>query len=371
VITGCSTSTIFQPLGSNISSPNGIAIDATANRLYLVNSNSNVLYDWTQGSVQILDLTDPLHPKLMNTIATQSFSGEDVIDSNGRKLLYTTNRYSEQTTVTQDHLLIMNIDESSADFTTVSSVLTAKDPYGLFCCYPADRMWIATEGNELDFIDLATQTVGSVNLLQPISNGGTFSQSQTSFIAIKGNQAFLQRFNGGILILNLDTAADPTKNPIDYWIEDINNPTGVATDSTYLYVADQETIDGNWTPLLLVVDLSKLPPLTDNALTQVKQRDVDGLVVNQIQVARNPQRVFLTSQYAFVTCNDSDDQGFVSVIDLATKTRVTDIQVGKQPFGMALYAPGGVEKYLYVGNVESNTLSIIDIASLTVVGTYP
>jgi len=369
-LAGCATSSIFQPLGDNISSPNGIVVDAATNRLYLVNSNSNVLYDWHQGSIQIYDISDPLHPQLMNTVPTDSFSGEAVLDS-ARKLLYVTNRFSEQKTVTEDHLLALNIDEGSSDFLALNSIIVDKDPYGLACCYTADRMWIATGGNALDYRDLGTSTGGSTSLLRSISNGGTFTDSETSFITLKGNQAFLQRIRGGVLVMNLDEVDDATKNPVDYWIEDFNNPQDVANDGTYLYVVDEEIIDNEWSPLLFVIDPSSLVPLTDNETTQAKDKETDNLVVAQIQVAKQPQRVFLTSKYAFVTCNNEDNDGIVSVIDLTARAKIADITVGREPFGMALYAPGGVEKYLYVGNVESNTLSIIDIESLTVVGTYP
>jgi len=370
VVAGCATSTIFQSLGDNISSPNGMVIDVATNRLYLVNSNSNVLYDWAQGSMQIYDITDPLNLELLYTIPTDSFGGEAVLDG-VRKLLYVSDRFSQQANITEDHLLLINIDEGSPDFENVGSAIVGKDPYGLYCCYPADRMWISTGNDDLEYIDLATQTVGSLSLLTSnLSNGGSITQAATSYIAVNGNQAFLPRNNGGLFVINLDDAGDPTKNAIDYFIEDLTLPGGVATDGTYLYVVDQEQED-DYEPLLLVFNLSALPPISDNTTTQVLDKDNAGLMAAQIIVEDQPATVFLTSQYAFVTCGNYDDPGFVSVIDLATLTLSTNIAMGQEPFGMALYAPGGVEKYLYVGDVIDNTLTMIDIPSLTIAGVYP
>jgi YVTN family beta-propeller protein len=69
----------------------------------------------------------------------------------------------------------------------------------------------------------------------------------------------------------------------------------------------------------------------------------------------------------FVSNQDDDT---VSVISRATNAVTNTITVGDQPFGMALYSPGGVDTHLFVANIQSNTVSVIDLASMSVVGTY-
>lgn len=367
---GCAGSSIFQELGDNIAAPNGLVIDTTTNRFYVINANTNVLYNWLEGSVQIYDITDPLGLSLLNTLPTESFSGEAFLDTT-RKLLYTTNRFSEENNITEDHLFIINVDEASADFLSLQSIIVGANPYGLYCCYPPDRMWIATEANDIEYMNLADNTVGGASLLTDLSEGGSFTASETTYIAVLGNQAFLNRIRAGMIVVNLDEVDDTSKNPVDYWVEDIMVPGDVKTDGTYVYMTDEENIDGDLTPLLLVMDPSKMPPLTDNATTIVLDKEDDGILVAQITVCDQPQRIHLTTAYAFVTCKNGDDEGQVAVVDLATRTVVTTLTVGDQPFNMVLYAPGGVEKYLYVGNIESNDFSIIDIATLTVIGVYP
>ncbi len=365
----CTTTGVFQELGDNISSPNGIAIDAAANRLYLVNSNSNVLYNWEEGSLQVYDITNPLAPVLIDTLQTESFSGEAYQDV-ARKLLYVSNRFSLQSTVTEDQMFVINIDETSPDFLNLTEVTVGANPYGLYCCYPADRMWISENSNSFQYLDLATLTVGGTSLQKPLSSGGTISNAYTSFVTVMGNQAFLPVLSGGLLVINLDEVDDTTKNPVDYWVQDFWAPADISNDGTYLYLGDQEQDeDAQW--LLFVLDPTKVPPLTDNTDVQVVDKEDIGFVVAQIEVSQQPQRVFITSQYAFVTCKNGDDNGLLSVVSLASRSVVTTLTLQQEPFGMALYAPGGVEQYLYIGNVESNTLSIVDIPTLTVVATYP
>lgn len=326
--------------------------------------------------MQVYDIVDPLSPALLDTLPTESFSGEVVLDTT-RKLLYTTNRFSEQNNVTEDHLLIINIDEASANYLALESAIIGANPYGLYCCYPADRMWIANECNNsgcynLQYMDLADRYIGNVSLITPLSNGTTMNQAETAYIAVSGNTAYLPRARGGLFVVNLDETTDASKNPVDYWIEDITYPGDVETNGTYIYVTDAEDIDGDLTYLLLVLDPTKMPPLVDNTETTVLDKEDNGILVTQVEVCNQPQRAFLTTDYAFVTCKNEDDQGLVSVVSLATNTVVATLTVGYQPFNMALYTDAlGVERYLYVGNVQSNTISIIDIPTLTVVATYP
>ena len=66
-------------------------------------------------------------------------------------------------------------------------------------------------------------------------------------------------------------------------------------------------------------------------------------------------RAFVTNQYA----------GTVSVIDLATWQKITDLPTGEYPEGIASSADG---TSVYVANWFDNSLVRIDAASLQVVG---
>jgi YVTN family beta-propeller protein len=292
------------------------------------------------------------------------------------KRAYVTNRYSDSDAATNDHVFVFNIDESSADFMTFTEITVGPNPFGIACCYPADRMWIAEDGNDnsyvSQYIDRGDLSVGDVNLLVPLDTGGEFTQNETTDLVILGNQAFYSRTRGGVVVINMDQAGVAGAQPVDYWIQDVNSPRGIATDGSYIYVATEENLGDGWRGYLEVLDPSSLVPLTDNTEAVVLDKDDDNLLVAEIELneKRDPQEVLITNDYAFVSASWNDDN-YVHVINRADFTWNSQIATGDSPFAMALYAPGGVEKYVYVVNQISNTIQVIDIATLAIVATYP
>lgn len=359
---------IFEDLGDNIASPSAMAIDVSSNRLYLVNSNSNVLYDWTQGSFQVLDISDPLAPVLVGTAQTQSGSGEIYLDATNSRA-YVTNRYSESDEVLEDRMYAFNLDESSSGFLSFTETGVGRNAYAIACCYPDGIAWITTDIHELQYVNLRDDmSAGSIPLTTALDNGAWLSHAEVGHIALRDNQAFLSRTYGGVMVVNLDEEGAEGAVPVDYLISDVPNPRGIATGGTLLYVVGEGNESGSWKKFLLIIDISSLTPLVDNESTVVLDKDDDGLLVAMIELGRSPQEVLLSSDYAFVTILEDD---LVSAIGLAEQAHVADIAVGDEPFSMALYtAAEGVDQYLYVGNVESNTLSIIDIPSLSLAATY-
>ena len=71
------------------------------------------------------------------------------------------------------------------------------------------------------------------------------------------------------------------------------------------------------------------------------------------------------AQNAYITNQNSNT---VSVIDTATDTVIATIPVGLSPFGVAV-SPDGSK--VYVANTGANTLSVIDTATNTVSATVP
>jgi len=362
---------IFQDVGDNIASPTSMWIDVATNRLYLVNSNSRVLYNWQQGNFQVLDITNPLAPTLIKSILTDSFSGEIYVDLAVLQA-YVPNRFTADDQDTEDRLYTFNIDETAgADLLSFATSTLGRDSYAIACCYPANRAWITTSLNELQYIDIlsADKAPSNLSLLATLDDGTTFSNSEVYHVVIRNNQAFLTRYYGGVFVIDLDEVGVAGAVPIDYYINDIPNPRGIAIDGDTLYVVGEGNEGGNWTRFVLILDVSTLTPLNTNTNTQKLDKDDDGLLQAFIEVEKSPQEVLLSTDYAFVTNLESDT---VSVVDRAAMLNVANLAVGDQPFSMGLYTTaGGVDQYLYVGNLEDNTLSIIDIPSLTVVATYP
>ncbi|OGQ21456.1 MAG: hypothetical protein A3I05_08905 [Deltaproteobacteria bacterium RIFCSPLOWO2_02_FULL_44_10] len=367
---GCATDAdIFNDLGNNIASPTAMAVDSTNRRLYLVNSNNEVLYDWKQGSVHVIDITNPTSPVRLNTLPTKSFSGDISLDLTNRKA-FVSNRFSENPHASNDQMLTIDIDESSTNFLSVTETSVALNPFGIACCFPNDRLFIGSSEGVLQFTDRTTSplTVTSVNLKRTLTTGETFSELKATNIAIINNQAFLSREEGGVVVVNLDEVSDTTVNPVDYFIFDIGSPRGIATDGTRLYVVDESFENSALISRVLVLDVSSLTPVTENTTVAVKDKNTDSLFVTGIDVGRNPQQILIASGKAYVTSSDAKT---VSVLDLTLNAVEKTIGVGKKPFSLGLDSPAGVPTTLYVGNLEDNTISIIDIPTLSVVATYP
>ena len=375
VASGCAGSTIFPTLTTEIAGLAGIAIDADNNRLYVVNANERVAYNWEQGSFQVYDISNPLSPVLMRTTATLSFGGQVSIDTVAGRA-YITNRFSDNDNATTDRLFVFNIDETSADFMTFTETTVGLNPFGITCCYPADRMWIAEGGRDTTYlvqhVDRGNLAVGDVNMLVNLDNGGRFTENETTEVVIIGNQAFLSRSRGGMLVLNLDEVGVAGQEPVDYWIQDMSSPRGIATDGTLIYIVSEESDSGSWVPWVHVIDPATLVPLTDSTEAVVLDKDDDGLLVTSIGLnsRRDPQEILVTTDYIFVTVGWNDDD-YVEVLNREAQTWNREIATGEEPFAMALYDPAGVETYVYVVNQIDNTIQVIDIATLAIVATYP
>lgn len=367
---GCAQSgDIFGDIGNNISGISAMSVNAAANRLYVVNANSRVYYDSTQGSFQVYDITNPRAPSLIKTAETLSFSGEVYVDA-ATNTAFIPNRYTANDGATQGQLFNFNVDEGSPNFLTGTETAIDKDAFAIDCCYPANRAWITTWMNELQYVDVTdASSSGAISLITNLDNGSVLTNGFTSFMAIIGNQAFLSRTFGGIMVVNLDEVGVAGSVPMDYLITDIESPRGIATDGTRLYVVGEGSVDDTWTRYMLVIDPSTLVPRTDNTTTALIDKDDSGILQATVVVGNNPQQVILSTGHAFVTNQDDDT---VTVIDIPSYIVNTTIPVGDEPFSMALYTiPGGADQYVYVGNATANNISIIDIPSLSVAATYP
>ncbi len=371
-LSGCAQSgDIFPDIAVNeLATPSAMAVDVATGRLYVVNSNAKVLYDWRQGTFQVYDIADPLAPALIKAAPTKSFSGQVYVNTSLQEA-FVPNRFSESDASREDALFVFDINEASSTFLDFVSQPMGRDAYAIACCYPTSRAWITTSLGELQYVNITNLSdTGSINLKTNLDIGGTLSHAEVNHIALQDSQAFLSREYGGILVVNLDDAGTAGAVAVDYYIRDIPNPRGIAVRGTTLYVVGEgNECDGDWCRFLMVLDVSALTPVTGNTTTEQLDKEDDGLLLETIEVQKLPQEVLLSTDYAFVTNQDSDT---VSVIDLATNTLYTNISVGEEPFSLALYTTAaGVDQYLYVGNVEDNTISIIDIPTLSVVATYP
>ncbi len=274
----------------------------------------------------------------------------------------------------------IDIDESGSNFLKVISHDADRDPFGAALDTVGGRLLVPSNLGLLDIFDVSGSTVTkseALELKRAISNGAILSNISPTEVAIAGSRVGVIMNGGGMLVLNLDEIGVSGVNPVDYYISDLPSPRGIASDGNNFYVSDVETSGATVIPYLRVLDLSTLPadPATHSgcaaATVCLVDKDDDSLLVASIEVGTNPREVAVSTTLgkAFVTNLDDDT---VSVIDTTTHQVDTTITVGDEPFGMALYQQtAGTDSHLLVCNRQSNTVSIIDLATSSIVGTYP
>ncbi|OGQ50288.1 MAG: hypothetical protein A3I09_02375 [Deltaproteobacteria bacterium RIFCSPLOWO2_02_FULL_47_10] len=361
LLSSCASSDIFPSISTSLASPLTIAVNSAANRAYLVNSNNKVLYD--TGSLQVLDISAPASPVRVGTAELPSFSGGSYLDAaNG--YLYVTNRLSDNDQDKTDTILRININEASGTFLGVESFSDGSNPFGIAYDITSTNLYLATSESSVSYFPLGTPTsMSSTSLANlSISDGTTLSSSNLREMAILGRQAFISRTNGGVIVFDLD------ENNVDYYISDFTSPRGIVTDGANIYVVSVEVAgDGTISPTLFVINPASLTAISGNTSATLIDKDTAGIVSASVAVGTDPQEVVVGTNYIFVSNMGSDS---VTVINNPAFTANTSITVGDEPFGMAIYSPGGADTHLFVTNVQSNTVSIINIGTLAVAATY-
>ena len=369
MLASCNTSSLFNPIENHLSGPIAVSIDTSRNRAYVVNSNMN--YAYTNASLSILDITSPTAPVLIsqNPVSIPNFSSNIYLNTTTEQA-FIPNRLSDNNADAVDNLLRVNIDESSGTFGAVDSFTAGDNPFGSACCDTAGRLYNVNIGGTLnvyDFTDLSTPI--SLSLAGTLQSGLSYSGANSVEALILGSQAFVTNRGGRIYVINTDEVGDTTKNPIDRLIINVGDARGIATDGTLLYV-----IDGSVSPgIVRVIDPSTLTAVTPDSPARLES---DILATSSIQtktitVGNNPNKILIFGGNAYVSNQDDDTVTVFTLSSLSSDTVPTGtIQVGDQPFGLTAFTSSGHD-YLYVTNLFSNSISIIDVTSLTISTTTP
>jgi len=145
----------------------------------------------------------------------------------------------------------------------------------------------------------------------------------------------------------------------------------VTPDAKHAYIsseacADPPTCD-NWDAQVTVVDLVNQViasiPITDSQGNPVQ---LDPGAFTRIAIAPDGGHVYATFQVG--PGGVDDPLNSVYVIDTSTNTVVQTLTVGKQPFPVASTPDG---KFVYVGNYQGNSLSVISTKDYSVGGPLP
>ncbi|MFO1463472.1 MAG: hypothetical protein U1F66_06815 [bacterium] len=379
-LAGCAGSNIFQPIPLTLNpillaNPIAMVAGSASNRLYVVNSNNQVL--WADSSFIILDITNPVTPTAIAAISIPNFSGNIVIDE-PRGFVYLPNRQSDSNADLVDQVLRININEASPGFLQVDSFDSGADPFGAYFD-GADSLFVAADQEALRYNVNNLLGFSKVDLNVKTAQGRTITADQTRELALgpSGNFLFVTNRTDSMLILNVNEMTAPTTagevdlgtEPVDYIVDGTNSTRGVTRDSQFLYM-----VDGAPSVLRIMTDAGLAP------VSGAPQEITTGsLQVASIPLGNNPGEVVLDSpnDRAYVSNTDDDT---VSVIDLNLLTEVTRVAVdndlppntdpGDQPFPLAVAQVGGTN-YLYIGNFNSNNITVVNADTLQVVSAFP
>lgn len=373
-VVACGGQSLFTAISTELSNPLTVTVNAATQRAYIVNANDTALY--TSGSLHILDLSTITAPARVASQSIDSLGGQIVLDvANNRVVI--PNRLSENDTDATDHMVEVNISEGGASFLNVASIDANGNPFGAVRDAATGRLLVPTREGTLDVFDLGAVPLvraAQVELKRTLSDGSDLSIADAVEILLTtGNtQAVVTRASGGLFVLNLGELTTAGVNPVDYFISDLESPRGLATDGTLVYVVDTVDNDGTTENYLRVLDLRGLAVDGSNTTTTLQTLSANSLQAAALTVGTDPQQVVVSAGLAraYVTNMGANT---VSVFDTAARTKITDITVGESPFGMALYqqVAAGPDTHLIVCNRQSNTISILDLATNTVVATYP
>lgn len=380
-LTACGGTAIFEAVGNNMSNPLTVALDTANDRAYVVNSNDQ--YNYTGGSIHSVDISDLTNPTRLDVVAIDSFGGQAFLDTTAQTLVVP-NRFSDNDDVTSDRLLSMSV--AGGDFGAITETVTNLDPFGTIVNAAGTRLYVPTGDDSLQVIDISGATpevAATIDLLVELDDGSTLRAASVARGVLFNNetQLVLVREEGGLFVLNVSELENSAVNAVDYFIDDIVDPRSVAIGdaaSKTIYVSELLTNkDGTQSDLLRELNLTRLPAVSDNTTTAVKDKDVERLLKDTIflgvtsRESDDPQEVVVSTDFdrTYISLMES---GYVSVVKTSTGKQIKTIQVGEEPFGLALYqATDAEDTHLFVCNRVGNTVSIIDLSTNTIVGTYP
>ncbi|MCC7344094.1 MAG: hypothetical protein IT573_04085 [Deltaproteobacteria bacterium] len=376
----CGENSIFIPIPLTLNplvlaNPIAMVASNAAQRLYVVNSNNLVL--WEDASFVILDISNPANPTPLAVISIPNFSGNILLDE-ARGFVYLPNRQSAAEADLIDQVLRIHINEASPTFLQVDFFDSGEDPFGGFFD-GVDSLYVTASREALRYDVNNMLGFSKVDLSVTTAAGREIFADDTRELALSpsGNNLFVTNRTDNMLILNVNEMTPPTvagvtdlgTEPVDYIVVGTNSTRGAARDSNFVYVVDGAP--------------ANLRILTDAGLTPVsgppQEITTGSLQVAAIPIGNDPGEVIIDEPNARAYVSNTGDDT-VSVIDLNLQAEITRIAVdnnlpvnsdpGDQPFPMAIANVGG-GNFLYVGNFDSNNITVIDADALQVVFAFP
>lgn len=358
-----------------LANPISMVASNSAKRLYVANSNNEVL--WFDSSFYVLDISNPVAPTAVAVISIPNFSGNMLLDE-ARGYIYLPNRQSANEADTVDQVVRININEASPGFLNVELFQSGQDPFGGYFD-GVDSLYVCADSEALRYNVDNMANYTSVNLAVTTASGRLIEAEDTRELSLSpsGNNLFVTNRTDSMLILNVNQFTAPTApgrtdlgtEAIDYIVDGTISTRGAARDSRFIYVVDGVP------PLLRVMTDAGLAPVNGPP----QEITTGSLQVASIPVGSDAGEVVVDEANGRAYVSNTDDDT-VSVIDTNLFVEITRVAVdanlpanfdpGDGPFPLALANVDG-KNYLYVGNFFSNNITVVDADALTVLSSFP
>ncbi len=377
---GCAGNSIFQPISLSttsptVSSPIFFAIDETNARGYLINSDN--AFNYSDGSLLILNLSTPEAPTVVAATSLKHFCGQAVLDSTAKKL-YVTNRLSDNANDKNDHLLRVDVDETSSTFLQIEEFDGDDNPFGIVS--NGSHLFVANQEslNSYNVLDLTHRTQVKLQLETDQNNVLNTKNTRELTLSPSGNLLFVTNRGDRMFLVNVneipepDTALDLTvagADPVDYVLKNTSSTRGITTDGQWIYV-----VEGN-PPALKILSEQNAPPVSGNP----QEILISTLAIAEIPLGEDPSEVVVDAAHhrAYVTISKGnevaviDTEHLVEIARLSTKDSLpAGIDSGEAPFAISLFQSGGTP-YIYVLNQTTHNISILNGSTLQWVGNFP
>lgn len=367
LLTACATGENIFPsapvltdvTSDDIPNPISMAVDEPNSQIIVV--NSNVDFSFENGTIMTVSVnaTDPESPELEVTsiVSTPNFGGQIAFD--GTKA-YVPFREASTEGDSDDQVESFNVTAGEIEGDVLST--TGENPFGI--AVSASNVFVVCD-DELQILNTDLDLVESVDLGQ--ASEADIEEAEADHVEnvaidVAGNRAFISNRRGKILVVDLGS------NEISHVIDGPTNTRGIAYDGVYLYA-----VDGN-PPALWIFDSSHL---SDPGETP-DEMDDSTLLIDVIGLGSNPNGIAVdTANQRVYVANTSDKS--VSVVDLVLMTEVarislddedTDLTDVSEPFGIATGTFDGVP-LIFVANISSNNIAVINANTLQVVEVFP
>ncbi|MDD5187437.1 MAG: PKD domain-containing protein, partial [Methanoregula sp.] len=239
------------------------------------------------------------------------------------------------------------------------------------------KAYVSRSGGQLSVINLSTnETITTIQF-------SSYPGSSPGYVAVSGNKAYVTLsnlgFNGQLAIINTDD------NTVSSYIPVGANPWGIAVFNNRIYVtntggsATVKVIDRDTNSIIATIPVGKDPssiaidPTTrkayvtnSNSLSNsVSVIDTDSnSVIGTIAMNRPSKAVAISGNRAYITTDWPD--GSVEVIDISTDGIIASIPVDRNSDSAGIAASGS---YVFATIISCDVVNIIDIATNSIVTT--